>query len=730
MFSQRHKFKERCETFASQARVLVTRLRSVFSRRGRNLSLVGHIQLVQLGLGIVVYLLAVTGVWWTANRLTEDYFYKQATEWLTTLDELGTPLYTANDRAEFARVEKYVSEFPEVALVRYYSAHDSQVIAEYSTRPVDEQIPWLTKTQLSDLRAPENSYLFDRPAVGGSFIRASAPVWIRSIQSDGLLTFDLDVEKDEKLELIGFLEIGLDFTHYQGELVKNIVLGSTIIALLLFVSIVGGRQILKRALRPLSDLEKPLAKLASGEIDVSVESSGHKEIVAISDALNATVSALKQRDEKLRQLADHDQLTGLFNRYRFTQILQQEAGRIAREGDNSALLFVDLDQFKLVNDTLGHAAGDRLLVRVADKLKACLREKDILCRFGGDEFTILAQHVTTESAANLAGSIIKVIRDVHFVEARQIFNICCSIGIAMIESNQFTPDELLTQADMACYNAKSQGRNCYSLFAPGTDDTQEIMEYAGWSQKIKQAVANDRFVLNYQPIVKLANGQPELYEVLLRMPDNGAVVSPSSFLPVAERFGLMIDVDHWVIRNAIKSLADFRNMGTDTKFCINLSGHIFEDPNLIHSIQDSFEKYGLPASSVVFEITEQVAIRYLDSANQSMCELMDMGCRFALDDFGTGFSSLTYIKRLPVDYIKIDGSFIENVSQDSIDQAMVKSIVTIAQTIGKKTIAEYVQDAKSLKMLKKLGADYAQGYYIGEPAATLALPESSKYSKK
>lgn len=728
MFPQRHQFKQRCESLASQVRALVARLRLLFSRRSR--SLVGHIQLLQLGLGIVVYLLAVTGVWWTANRLSEDYFYKQATGWLTKLDELGTPLYISNDKTEFARVEKYVSEFPEVALVRYYSARDSQVIAEYNTRPVDEQIPSLTKTQLSDLRTPENSYLFDRPARRGSFIRASAPVWIRSIPSDGLLGFDLDAEKDERLELIGFLEVGLDFTYYQGELVKNIVLGSIIIALLLFVSIAGGRQILKRALRPLSDLEKPLAKLASGEINVSVESSGHKEIVAISDALNATVSALKQRDETLRQLADHDQLTGLVNRYRFTQMLEQEVGHIAREGDNSALLFVDLDQFKLVNDTLGHAAGDRLLVQVADKLKACLREKDVLCRFGGDEFTILARNVTTESAADLAASIIKVMRDVHFVEARQIFNICCSIGITMIESDRFTPDELLTQADMACYKAKSQGRNCYSLFAPGTDDTQEIMEYAGWSQKIKQAVANDRFVLNYQPIVKLANGQPELYEVLLRMPDNGTVVSPSSFLPVAERFGLMLDIDHWVIRNAIKSLADFRNMGADTKFCINLSGHIFEDPNLVHSIQDSLGKYGLPASSVVFEITEQVAIRYLDSANRSMCELMDMGCRFALDDFGTGFSSLTYIKRLPVDYIKIDGSFIENVSTDSIDQAMVKSIVTIAQTIGKKTIAEYVQDAKSLKMLRKLGADYAQGYYIGEPAATLALPGSSKCSKK
>jgi EAL domain-containing protein (putative c-di-GMP-specific phosphodiesterase class I) len=282
---------------------------------------------------------------------------------------------------------------------------------------------------------------------------------------------------------------------------------------------------------------------------------------------------------------------------------------------------------------------------------------------------------------------------------------------------------------MACYEAKSRGRNCFSVFAGDNGETDQMMLYIGWSQKIRNAIERDAFVLHYQPIINMANGQPELYEVLLRMPEDGKTVrSPGAFLPVAERFGMMLDVDHWVIRNATKALAGFREAGRNVTFCINLSGHVFEDPRLVGCIRESLEANRLPPESVVFEITEQVAIRYLDRANRRMREIMDIGCSFALDDFGAGFSSLTYIKRLPVDYIKIEGSFIENISQDSIDQSMVRSIVQIARTTGKQTIAEYVQDLKSLQMLRKLGADYAQGFYIGKPAGNLVLPGPTRLS--
>ncbi len=366
-------------------------------------------------------------------------------------------------------------------------------------------------------------------------------------------------------------------------------------------------------------------------------------------------------------------------------------------------------------------------MQVASKLKASLRKGDTLCRFGGDEFAVLARGVDRESVIPIAESLIQILKDMHFVEKGQVFNICCSIGITIIDSDSFTADELIAQADMACYEAKSRGRNCFSLFAGGNGDTEQMMAYIGFSQRLKDAISNDNFILYYQPIINVGNGETELFEVLLRMWEDGdAIKLPDRFLPVAERFGLMLDIDRWVIRNAAKALAKFRDGGVDVKFCVNLSAHAFEDSHFVTYVADNLKANSLPADCFVFEITEQTAIRYLDDANERMRELIHMGCRFALDDFGAGFSSLSYIKRLPVDYIKIEGSFIENLSKDPIDQAMVKSIIEIARTTGKQTIAEYVQDEKSLHMLRKFGVDYVQGFYVGRPAQTLVLPGSQK----
>jgi diguanylate cyclase (GGDEF)-like protein len=730
MFSYRQ-IGQRCRATLARASALALKYAPVRGKAQR--SLVGHIQLLQLALGLLVCLLAVGVVWWTSIRVSEDYFRKQAVQWLGKFDELSTPLYVSADEATFSSIQKQVSEFREIAFLRYYDVDGVTILAEYNADPTAyKKIPRLSQGQLTALRSmrgTDKPYLLDQSAANGFLIRASAPLWVRSIRSDGLLGFNLDAQADEQRELLGFLEVGLDFRQYRGQLLRNIAIGSGVIAFLLLISIVIGGRMLKRALLPLQALEKPLARLAAGEVDVKVESAGHREISAISTALNTTISALKERDESLRRLADHDQLTGLLNRHCFAQVLEHEATHIGWNGGSSALLFIDLDQFKLVNDTLGHAAGDRLLLQVAERLKANVREPDVVCRFGGDEFTILARGVTVQGATNLAQSLIRALQDLHFVEGGQVFNICCTVGVTIIDSDRFTPDELLAQADMACYEAKSRGRNCFSVFAGGNGETDQMMLYIGWSQKIRNAIEHDDFVLHYQPIINMTSGQPELYEVLLRMPDEGkAVRSPGAFLPVAERFGMMLDVDHWVIRNATKALAGFRDAGRNVTFCINLSGHVFEDPRLVSCIKESLEANRLPPDSVVFEITEQVAIRYLDRANRRMREIMDIGCSFALDDFGAGFSSLTYIKRLPVDYIKIEGSFIENISRDSIDQSMVRSIVQIARTTGKQTIAEYVQDLKSLQMLRKLGADYAQGFYIGKPMGSLALPGPTRLS--
>ncbi len=709
--------------------LFVSVLSSLRSRDGQ--SLVRHIQLVQLALGLLVYLLAVGGVWWISDRVSQDYFEKQASAWLDKLEELGTPLYISSGASASLGIERHIGEFPEIMFVRYYGARGHNILAEYNINPLATQkIPQLGEQQLetlSAMRGPGKQRLLERTTASRFLIRASAPVWTSAIQSDGLFGFTPDAESKERKALIGFVEVGLDFRQYRGQLIKNIALGSLVITFLLWLSLWTVGKILKRALLPLQELQKPLARLAAGDTDVKVHSRGHTEIIAISSALKTTINALKERDETLRRLADHDQLTGLLNRHRFAQELEREAIKIGWEKGHSALLFLDMDQFKLVNDTVGHAAGDRLLVQVASKLKASLRKGDTLCRFGGDEFAVLARGVDRESVIPIAESLIQILKDMHFVEKGQVFNICCSIGITIIDSDSFTADELIAQADMACYEAKSRGRNCFSLFAGGNGDTEQMMAYIGFSQRLKDAISNDNFILYYQPIINVGNGETELFEVLLRMWEDGdAIKLPDRFLPVAERFGLMLDIDRWVIRNAAKALAKFRDGGVDVKFCVNLSAHAFEDSHFVTYVADNLKANSLPADCFVFEITEQTAIRYLDDANERMRELIHMGCRFALDDFGAGFSSLSYIKRLPVDYIKIEGSFIENLSKDPIDQAMVKSIIEIARTTGKQTIAEYVQDEKSLHMLRKFGVDYVQGFYVGRPAQTLVLPGSQK----
>lgn len=458
----------------TRAHALVQHVSLIPRKNGR--SLVGRLQLWQFFWGIFLYVLAVGGLWWTSNSVIEGYFQRQALQWIIKLDDMGTPLYVSQDKAQLSVIKKHVSNFPEIAFVRYYTVDGGQVLGEYNANPVDGQkIPPLSQKHFDKLRtthSPEKPYLFDNPAGIRSLVRASAPVWIKSIRADGLLGFDMESGKAEPADLIGFIEVGLDFSRYQGQLAKNIALGSVVIAALLFISMLVGRLLIKRALQPLSDLQKPLANLARGEIDVTVRNSGPQEIIAISSALNTTVTALKERDEKLRKLAHYDPLTGLANRRYFVQQLQHEVAEITREGSSSALLFIDLDEFKSVNDTRGHAAGDRLLVRVAAKLKRSLRKEDLIARFGGDEFVILGRRLPASAAGYIARSVNKIMQDIQFIEGGQVFNIHCSIGVTLIDSDRFTPDELLAQADMACYEAKSQGRNCYQFYEPRDDSAQ------------------------------------------------------------------------------------------------------------------------------------------------------------------------------------------------------------------------------------------------------------------
>jgi diguanylate cyclase (GGDEF)-like protein len=524
------------------------------------------------------------------------------------------------------------------------------------------------------------------------------------------------------VKIIGYIDLSIDSGYYKEQLVRSIASGSLVIAALMAVGLFFGSRMIRKALAPLTALQVPLARLAQGETDVHVERAKDAEIAVISDALNTTIRALRERDEALRKMAESDPLTGLVNRSLFRRDLEGEIEHASRDAIPSAVFFIDLDQFKYVNDTLGHAAGDKLLIRVAELLKSRVRDKDVVSRFGGDEFTVLARNVSREGAMEMARSFNQIMRDMRLVEGDKILSVNCSIGIAMIEPGRYSAEEVLSHADMACFDAKSHGRNRMHMYEEGGEGKKEMAMDIGWFQHIKQIIEQDRFRLMYQPIADVVHPDKESYEVLLRMPGpNGEIVLPSIFLPVAQRFGLMTDIDRWVIVHALKALADFRASGRDVIFSINLSGQSLEDASILQLIKDHLTLNRLPPSRVIFEITEQSAMRYLDKARHLIQGLVDIGCRFALDDFGTGFSSFSYLQQLPVDFIKIDGSFIRNMASNSMDESMVLSIIQIARSLGKLTVAEFVQDEKTSAMLKASGVDHLQGYYVGAPSEKLPV---------
>jgi len=428
------------------------------------------------------------------------------------------------------------------------------------------------------------------------------------------------------------------------------------------------------------------------------------------------ITAQKAFEHELTWQAQHDSLTGLFNRKYFMQELERLITRVARSGAECAMLYLDLDQFKYVNDTLGHAAGDRLLLECTKMLHGNIREGDLLSRFGGDEFTVLLYNLDTEAARQVAEHIRKLFEDFRYIDSGQSFNITCSIGISMITSDSPSAEDVLLHADLACNIAKTQGRNCVHLSTPEDNEKDGMAEDIGWATRVRDAYEQDRFTLAFQPIMSIADNTVLDYEVLLRMKlKNGGTILPGGFMPAAERFGLINHVDRWTVEAAIKKLAGMHDGGKPARFAINLSGRAFEDKQLLPLIQSLLRESRLDPSALTFEITESAAISNLAAASEFIYKLKEMGCQFALDDFGTGFCSFTYLKHLPVDKLKIDGSFVKGMAESSVDQAMVKSMNQIAHALHKQTIAEFVENEETLILLKNFGVDFAQGHHIGKP---------------
>ncbi|MFN2339454.1 MAG: EAL domain-containing protein [Gammaproteobacteria bacterium] len=428
----------------------------------------------------------------------------------------------------------------------------------------------------------------------------------------------------------------------------------------------------------------------------------------------------KAFQQQLTYHAEHDSLTGLFNRHYFQQELERTVARVARNGAGCALCYIDLDQFKYINDTLGHAAGDRLLIEITRLLGDHVREGDLLARFGGDEFTLLLYNIEARNVLAVADHFRRRFEEFKFLEDGKAFNVSCSIGVTVIDQSVASAEEALSHADIACNLAKAQGRNRINLYDP--DDTKKagMAEDMGWAARVREMLEQDRFQLVYQPIVSIPQGNVQDYEVLVRMKcDDGEVILPGGFMPAAERFGLIHAVDRWIVTRAIRYLAKMRIDNDELRFSINLSGKAFDDELLLPLIQRLIQETGLDPAWLTFEITETAAIANLSAAATFIGALKQIGCQFALDDFGSGFSSFAYLKHLPVDKLKIDGSFVQNMATSAVDQAMVKSMNEVAHALGKVTIAEYVENRESLELLREIGVDFAQGNFLGKPREAL-----------
>ncbi len=419
--------------------------------------------------------------------------------------------------------------------------------------------------------------------------------------------------------------------------------------------------------------------------------------------------------------ASHDPLTGIANRRAFECRLDDLAAEDVLERRPFAVMFVDLDQFKVVNDTCGHVAGDALLRRVVAALQRELSAGDLLARLGGDEFSILLTDCPLKRAADVAEAVRVAAQDLDFVWDQRAFRISASIGLVHADEGLETTEELMRAADMACFLAKQKGRNRVHLHRP---DDQDVIRHAGemsWVQRIHQALDEDRFCLYAQEIAPLAAEREQglHLELLIRLRDEtGALVPPASFLPAAERFGLMTLIDRWVVRAAFEALAArSKDAGAEPIACcaINLSGTTVGDDDFLAFLKVCFIQFEISPGIICFEITETNAITNLAAATSFVQNLQALGCRFSLDDFGSGMSSFGYLKHLPVDFLKIDGCFVRNLLSDRVDRAMVESINHIGHVMGKRIIAEFVESDGLMAALETIGVDYGQGYGIARP---------------
>jgi len=436
------------------------------------------------------------------------------------------------------------------------------------------------------------------------------------------------------------------------------------------------------------------------------------------------IKKVTRANRKIAHLASHDDLTGLSNRRAFEAQLEHIVAIAPRTQEAHGLMFVDLDRFKIINDTCGHHAGDQLLIQLTTLIQERLRRGDMFARIGGDEFAIIARGESFESIVNLAEELRVLVNDFEFHYAEQSFSVSLSIGVIPIKGDDTNIEEIISDVDSACYVAKQSGRNRVHVTQENDAEVVKYRNDIAGMQNIRAALAEDRLVLFYQPVYTILPDNVEMAhcEILLRIKsETGELFSPAEFIPIAEKYNVMTEIDRWVFSHVLDWVVEHQHTVETPKLLINLSGLSFINDEFLAFVVDQLQTRGVDPKKLAFEITETAAVDNMEKANAFIERIRKIGCDFALDDFGSGFSTFAYLKELPIDYLKIDGSLVKNLATDSIDREMVRAINEIGHTVGALTIAEFVEDDEALEHLRTMGVDYAQGYGLCKPKALSEL---------
>ncbi len=438
-------------------------------------------------------------------------------------------------------------------------------------------------------------------------------------------------------------------------------------------------------------------------------------------------TARRHAEKGLAWLADHDSLTKICNRRRFESDLEKILRRAERYGHSGALFYFDIDKFKFINDTSGHKVGDELLCQIASRLRQSVRSTDLPARVGGDEFAVVLDEIGSDEAIALAQKLVRDLSSMRVTVAGARHQVSVSLGVVIYPVHGKTVQELLANADVAMYKAKNgqletSGR--YHLFAQGDTERANMRIHVDRKALIENALERDRIVLVFQPVVATADGAVHHHEALVRIRhDDDSLLSPDHFIDAAEASGLVYQIDCRVVQLACEALARLQQKGVIGTVAVNLSTHTLDTPSFTPFIIEQIDRYRLAPYQVMFEITERSAVANIDAAQRIISDLTRFGCQFALDDFGMGFSSWLALKQLPVNYVKLDGSFILRLASNRQDQILVRAMNQVAQGLGMKTIAEFVESSDVLELLREFGVDFAQGYVIGRPTQHLAGDE-------